>query len=252
MYKIKLPNFEGPFDLLLYFIKKDEINIYDIPIAKITDEFLKYIKVMQFIDLELAGEFLEMAATLIYIKLQMLLPQNQLAANGEVEDPRTQLVQRLIEYKQFKDAASELSNIAQTQKYVYYRNYFDNSINQIIPEEVEYKNATFFNLVNALKMALERNKKQDTPHLIGLLPVTIEEKILYITNLLKRLKRISFVKMVSNELVINIVVTFLAILELIKSNKIFIEQDALFEDIIISEYPKDLVKEEVLSFSNTN
>ena len=96
MYKISLPNFEGPFDLLLYFIKRDEINIYDIPIAKITEEFLSYIRLMQYFDLELAGEFIYMASTLIYIKTQMLLPKGDVEIGDEIEDPRTQLVERLI------------------------------------------------------------------------------------------------------------------------------------------------------------
>jgi len=86
MYKIRLPNFEGPFDLLLFFIKRDELNIYDIPIARITEEFLKYIRVMQYFDLELAGEFLLMASTLMYIKSQMLLPRPVSEEDGEIEE----------------------------------------------------------------------------------------------------------------------------------------------------------------------
>ena len=99
MYKIKLPVFEGPFDLLLYFIKRDELNIYDIPISKITEEFLEYIRIIKLMDLDLAGEFIVMASTLMQIKSQMLLPRLQ-DSNGEtIDDPRTELVQKLIEYK---------------------------------------------------------------------------------------------------------------------------------------------------------
>ncbi|MCL5991067.1 MAG: segregation/condensation protein A, partial [Bacteroidetes bacterium] len=117
MYKLKLPNFEGPFDLLLYFIKKDEINIYDIPIARITEEFLKYIRLMSLFDLELAGEFLVMAANLMYIKSQLLLPRESSGDGVDIEDPRTLLVQRLIEYKQIKEAARDLSMMAEDSRY---------------------------------------------------------------------------------------------------------------------------------------
>ncbi|MFP4528160.1 MAG: segregation and condensation protein A, partial [Candidatus Kapaibacterium sp.] len=125
MYNIKLPNFEGPFDLLLYFIKRDEINIYDIPIARITEEFLNYIRLMKIFDLELAGEFVLMAANLMYIKTQMLLPRYKDEEGEEIEDPRTQLVQRLLEYKQFKEASGEMAEMAEEQRYVYYREVFE-------------------------------------------------------------------------------------------------------------------------------
>ena len=109
-YTIQLPNFEGPLDLLLYFIRRDELNIYDIPIAKITGDFLDYVRLMEMFDLELAGEFMVMAASLMQIKALMLLPREKVNAEGEVEeiDPRAELLQRLLIYKQFKDAAGDL------------------------------------------------------------------------------------------------------------------------------------------------
>src|SRR3989338_5253833 len=115
-YKVKLEVFEGPLDLLLYLIKKEEIDIYDIPIAKITDQYLEYLELMKLLDLTIAGEFLVMAATLMHIKSRMLLPPDQLEEAGEEEaDPRTELVRRLLEYRKFKEAAQDLSQMESHQ-----------------------------------------------------------------------------------------------------------------------------------------
>src|SRR3989338_5700275 len=102
-YKVKLDVFEGPLDLLLYLIKKEELDIYDIPIAKITDQYLEYLEFMKLLDLNIAGEFLVMAATLMHIKSRMLLPPDQMEAEEEEKDPRAELVKRLLEYRKFKE-----------------------------------------------------------------------------------------------------------------------------------------------------
>ena len=116
-YKVQLPVFEGPLDLLLYLIKKDEINIYDIPIAKITQQYLEYLEVMKLLDLEIAGEFILMAATLMHIKSKMLLPaEAKDEETPEEADPREELVKKLIEYKKFKEAASSLNEMRLRQK----------------------------------------------------------------------------------------------------------------------------------------
>ncbi|MBU0549382.1 MAG: segregation/condensation protein A, partial [Candidatus Omnitrophica bacterium] len=108
-YKIKLDIFEGPLDLLLYFVKKDHLNIYDIPISKVTEQYLAYLELMRLLDLNIAGEFLVMAATLMQIKSRMLLPRDEGAQQEEEEmDPREELVQRLLEYQRFKEIATEL------------------------------------------------------------------------------------------------------------------------------------------------
>src|SRR5262245_5459477 len=107
-YKVKLEVFEGPLDLLLYLIKKEEVSIYDIPIARITEQYLDYVRAMQELDIGVAGEFLVMAATLIHIKTQMLLPRDPDALEGESEDPRNELVYQLLEHQKFKGAANVL------------------------------------------------------------------------------------------------------------------------------------------------
>ncbi len=133
MYTIRLTNFEGPLDLLLFFIKRDELNIYDIPISRITKDFLDYTRLIQLFDLELAGDFLVMASTLVQIKTLMLLPSSETInpETGEEEDPRALLIERLLAYKQFKEAASELAVRAEEQKYVYYRQFFDGDANLV-------------------------------------------------------------------------------------------------------------------------
>ncbi|MFM8179210.1 MAG: segregation and condensation protein A, partial [Candidatus Kapaibacterium sp.] len=122
-YTVKLPNFEGPLDLLLFFIKRDELDIYDIPIGKITREFLEYIRLMQLFDLELAGEFLVMASSLMQIKVRMLLPKEVDEKGEEVpgDDPRAELVQQLLQYSQYKEVSREFSEREEAQRYVYYR-----------------------------------------------------------------------------------------------------------------------------------
>ncbi|MGA2298544.1 MAG: segregation/condensation protein A [FCB group bacterium] len=235
MYKISLPDFEGPFDLLLYFIKRDEINIYDIPISKITEEFLKYIRLIQLFDLELAGEFVVMAATLMYIKTQMLLPRDENLQDGESEDPRTQLVQRLIEYKQFKEAANDLGVLAEENRYIYYKKlFYDEQLISSDPNGIIYKNATFFDLLKAFKNALNKNMEKGFQHVVKLIPITLIEKKNQILERLKSKKRIGFFAFIHGENNQNIVVTFLAILELLKERQISIRQTEIFDDIIIS------------------
>ena len=111
MYNVKLENFTGPLDLLLYFIRRDEIDVYDIPIARITAEYMETLEIMQTLNLNVAGEFILMAATLMRIKAKMLLPKPLLGDEDEVEDPRAELIQQLLEYQRFKDMALSLIHI---------------------------------------------------------------------------------------------------------------------------------------------
>ncbi|MBX3043412.1 MAG: segregation/condensation protein A [Candidatus Kapabacteria bacterium] len=235
MYKIKLPNFEGPFDLLLYFIKRDELNIYDIPISEITEEFLKYIKIMQYFDLELAGEFILMASTLMYIKAQMLLPRPKGDDDTEIEDPRTGLVRKLLEYKLYKDAASDLAERYEENKYVFYRNLFD-SDKATLENSASYKNANLFDLLSAFSNVMQRAETKEPEHHVTLENITVEDKINAIFLLLSSKKRISFYEFTRNTSRMHLIVTLLAILELMKYRKIWIHQDDNFDDIIIMDY----------------
>lgn len=233
LYKIRLPNFEGPFDLLLYFIKRDEINIYDIPIAKITQEFLNYIKLMQYFDLELAGEFILMASNLMYVKAQMLLPRPKSEDADDIEDPRNLLVERLLEYKQIKEGSAEIKTLEENERYRYYRELFNADL-RLVDDTENYKNTNLFGLLKAFKKALERNNIEEVDHHINFEPVTIEEKTELILNKLRIKPRLSFFE-ITNELTRrDLVVTFLAILEMIKNKKIIIIQKDNFADILIS------------------
>ncbi len=233
MYKLILPNFEGPFDLLLYFIKRDELNIYDIPIAKITSEFLNYIRLMKYFDLELAGEFILMASTLIYIKAQMLIPRPGVGDDGELEDPRMKLIQPLLEYKQMKEAANNLHLLSEDQKYTYYRTLFNAEQEQFALDN-NFKNATLFDLLRAFKKATERTKVEEQQHIVELVPITIEEKVSFILDSLAKKSRISFFEITLKLNRQHIVVTFLALLEMMKLQKVFIHQENSFDDIFIS------------------
>lgn len=236
MYKIQLPNFEGPFDLLLYFIKRDELNIYDIPISNITNEFLQYVKIMKILDLELAGEFIVMASTLMYIKGKMLLPQ-EVDENGEViEDPRRELVQQLLEYKQIKEASWELSEMEENNRYNYYRNKFE--IEQKEANENEsYKNATLFDLLNAFQKTLEAKKSDLIRHNVEMFTYSIEELSEFVMKELTIKSRLKFSDIIKVNDKLHIVVTFLSLLNLMKSEKILINQDDTFSEIIITKRP---------------
>jgi segregation and condensation protein A len=233
LYKIRLPNFEGPFDLLLYFIKRDEINIYDIPIAKITQEFLNYIKLMQYFDLELAGEFILMASNLMYIKAQMLLPRPKDEDGDEIEDPRNLLVERLLEYKQIKEGATEIRNLEESERYRYYRDIFQADL-RLVDDTENYKNTNLFDLLKAFKKAIERNNYQEVEHHVNFEPITIEEKSEFIMEKLRTKPKLSFFEITDNMGRQHIVVTFLAILDMIKNKKIVIIQKDNFADIFIT------------------
>ncbi len=239
MYKLKLPNFEGPFDLLLYFIKRDELNIYDIPIARITVEFLKYIRVMKYFDLELAGEFIVMAATLMYIKTQMLLPRDEADEASEAEDPRTQLVQRLLEYKKFKEAAYNLQEFEDSQKYIHYRKMFDSDQKMVEDNSQNtYANANLFDLLKAFRKVMDKKDIIEEPqHIVNLFPVTVEEKSKEMLDFLNKKKRIVFSQYIANSSKPIIVITFLTILDLIRKKLIFCQQEEAFDDIVISQMP---------------
>jgi segregation and condensation protein A len=246
MYSVKLENFEGPLDLLLFFIKRDELDIYDIPIAAITGEFLEYVQVLEMLDLELAGEFVVMASTLVSIKAQMLLPREPTGVPGEPleeEDPRAELVRKLLEYKRYKEAAESLSISSENQRYVLYRQLFEG-------EEIHaaadgsYRNATLIDLLRALKRAIERAEDEPTPHVVQRFPITVEEKSEEIVHLLRTRPYVQFFELITGRTRMHIVVTFLALLELTKNAMIRVRQDDRFDDIVIVQRGTDDASEQ--------
>ncbi len=234
MYTIKLQDFEGPLDLLLFFIKRDELDIYDIPIARITKEFLDYLHYMQELDLEIAGEFLVMAAELMQIKAKMLLPPEHNDEEEEI-DPRTSLVQRLVEYKRFKEMALEMKQLEEQQLKVFYRGYYNADSYTVEEETAEdlIRDVTFFDLIASFKYAMERMPKRSVHEIIRI-NVTIEEQIAYLEQYFQRRSEATFYEIVKDFVEkIRIVVTFLALLECIRMKKVIVRQKEPFGDVSI-------------------
>ena len=233
-YKIKLEIFEGPFDLLLFLIKKNEVDIYDIPIHEITEQFLEYIELMKILDLEIAGEFIEMVALLMNIKARMLLPKPVGISDEDYEDPRTELVERLIEYKRFKDAASEISVYESNRRKLFSRKSFEKYFVKKEISTKEYLNdVSLFDLLLALKKALD-NMPKITEHQVTRIDVTIEQQTEYILKKFTSSKAILFSELIQKmkEKII-IIVTFMALLDLINKKQLKVKQSGNFDDIRI-------------------
>lgn len=233
MYTIKLQEFEGPLDLLLFFIRRDELDIYNIPISRITKEFLDYVHYLKSLDLEVAGDFLVMAAELMQIKVKMLLPPE--AGEEEEMDPCADLVKRLVEYKRFKEAALEMSVKEDEQRKIYSRGYYeaDPRITMEEEEDASLRDVSLFDLISSFKFAIERMPKKFI-HEIVRLNVTIDEQIEYILDYFSRRSEATFYELVKDmEEKIRIVVTFIALLELIRSKRVVVRQAEPFGEVSI-------------------
>ncbi|HUX61411.1 MAG TPA: segregation/condensation protein A [Ignavibacteriaceae bacterium] len=233
MYKIKLDQFEGPLDLLLFFIKRDELNIYDIPISKITKEFLDYVNLIQMLDLELAGDFILMASTLMHIKVRLLLPR-EIDEKGEEIDPRSELIQALLEYKKYKEMSEELSFFETSQRKINYRGNYS-ADEKIAPPDYEIllKNVTIFDLAKAIKKVLD-GVKPEVFHEIKKINISIEEQISFIMNNLEKQTELHFLSLINDmREKIRIVITFVALLELTKMGMIGIKESPNFNDFVL-------------------
>jgi len=233
MYKIKLDTFEGPLDLLLFFIKRDELDIYDIPISSITKEFLEYVNLIKMLDLEVAGDFILMASTLMHIKARMLLPR-EIDEKGEEIDPRAELVKALLEYKRYKEMSEELSFFESNQRMLKYRGNFSSDLKEA-PHEYEtlLKNVSIYDLAKAFKKAIDQVKEVPV-HAIKMEKVSIDEQMDFIFGMLNDKGEIEFLIMIKDLTEkIRIVVTFIALLELVKSGMIGIKESQNINDFII-------------------
>jgi segregation and condensation protein A len=226
-YRVKLEIFEGPLDLLLYLIRKDEIDIYDIPIAHITEQYLAYLELMQELDIAVAGDFLVVASTLIYIKSKMLLPPDPKAEGEEdlSEDPRAELIERLLEYQKFKSAAQMLYSRGEIETACYTRG----------PLETDSSNpevsATVLDLLRVFREVLKRAEAQIEME-IARDEVTIAEKLAQIHALLDQYEQINVREIFEmSRSKRELIITFLALLELVKEWRIYLIQRELFGDI---------------------
>ncbi len=232
MHKVEIDQFQGPLDLLLYFIRRDEIDINDIPIAKITAEYLQIVEDMKSMNLSVAGEFILMAATLMRIKSKMLLPRPDLDDLGEPIDPRTELVQQLIEYKKYKDIADNLSEKWEALSYQHER-----SLTQSIDdteEEINYlKEISVFELAKHFKEVMDR-APEINPYEVDLNTLDLSDKKQFILSSFDGRGILSFEHLLKScKSKLEVVMTFIALLDLVQQFKIAVFQSSLFEDIEI-------------------
>jgi segregation and condensation protein A len=233
-YQVRIENFEGPLDLLLHLIKKNEINIYDIPIAMIAQQYLSYIEAMKDLNLTVAGEFLVMAATLLQIKSKMLLPVEESAEDDEDgPDPREELVRRLLEYKTFKEAARQLDTQERMWREIYSRPIAP-SEDVAQSDETLLDNIGLFDLVDALQEILNRNPGKK---LLEIIPdnLTVRDRMNVLLEALEGQESIGFEALFEascHRLVI--IVTFLALLELIRLRTVRVYQVENFGPILVS------------------
>ena len=250
----KLESFEGPLDLLLHLIEKNKVNIYDIPIAMITDQYLEYVKHMEEESLDVVSEFLVMAATWIDIKARMLLPK-EVNEEGEEEDPRAELVERLLEYKTYKYMSLELKDMELDAEKIFYKS-------PTIPKEVEkyeqpvdldklLDGVTLAKLQQIFQSVMKRQKDKIDPvrSTFGTIkkePVSLEQKIASVMGYARKHRKFSFRGMLTKQKDrTEVVVTFLALLELMKVGKIHLTQENLFDDMMIETLEEEGAEEEL-------
>jgi segregation and condensation protein A len=241
-YQVKIDTFEGPLDLLLHLINRLEIDIYDIPMSEITDQYLNYIKTMKELHLDVASEYLVMAATLLAIKSKMLLPKHEeiiveddMDMNYE-EDPRDELVERLIEYRKYKEAAEDLKSLEEERNLMFSKPPSDLSeLSKDIQVERVELNVTIYDMLGALQKMMRRKKLQKPlATKIARQEISIEKRMEEILVELKSFKgRKSFYELFPIPQKEHIVVSFLAILELMKRQEIHIEQEKNFAEIFV-------------------
>jgi segregation and condensation protein A len=225
--EVKLEKFEGPLDLLLHLIQRDEIDIYDIPIAHITQQFLHTLEMMRLLDLEVSGEFLVTAATLMRIKARMLLPTPE-PGEEEEHDPREELVQRLLEYRQYKEAADSLRGREEKRRLVFERGR--------TPDEADagplpLAPVSLFSLLDALDRVLSRLPERSILEMTGE-AYDVEDKMGFLLTRARRAGRLSFTLLLEEcRSRLEIIVTFLALLELLKMSRLRAEQDSPFGEI---------------------
>ncbi len=224
-YTIKLPQFEGPFDLLLFFIERDELDIHDIPISKITDEFLDYIRQMESLNIDLASEFILVAATLMRIKAKMLIPRKPVDEEGNEIDPREELVQRLLEYKRYKSVLDELRVFEENRAFRNIRGNTPKELTQIATKalvDIELESFDLYKLMRAFQRVLQRmddNKK--TVHHVYTYKHTVQGQQIYLLSRVKKGVKTDFKSIFAKaENRIHAIVTFLALLELLNMQKI--------------------------------
>ena len=231
-YQVKLENFEGPMDLLLYFIRRDELDIYDIPIGQITKDFVDMIEEWKRLNMLIAGEFIVMAATLMRVKAKMMIPRPELDDEGVIIDPRTELMQQLIDYKRFRDAAEMLDSIAGERSHVVPRQ-FEQDIKVLDGDEIGtlLRDVTLYDLARVFKEAME-NRPVMSQFELNREPIKLEQQKEFLFKYFDGDGRLKFSTLLKNlKTRLEIIVTFLAILDLVREGTCTLEQNDVFDDI---------------------
>ena len=247
IYSVKLEGFEGPLDLLLHLIQKEEMDIYDIQFAQIADRYLEYVNLMEQLDLDVASEFLVMAATLLHIKSQSILPQLTPDAEYTIGD-QEQLVKQLLEYKQFKEAAQVLDGYAEQQTLIYSRS---PKLHEDLDDARAFEiRATLFDLLTAFKGVNDRAaevEQEESYETVEEETITVEDKIAFIDRQLESENQLLFDDLFPlSSTKTDRIVTFLAILELIRIGKIVTVQTDHFESIYIVKHEDEVSDQEIL------
>ncbi|UUI05557.1 segregation/condensation protein A [Oceanobacillus jeddahense] len=238
-YEVKLEKFEGPLDLLLHLINQYEIDIYDIPVAQITQQYMDYIHTMQHLELNIASEYLVMASTLLAIKSQMLLPKQEFEEEemdeAYMEDPREELMQRLIEYRKYKEAAEALKEKEAKEQQVYTRSPVVFDFKDVPVENVNAGNASIFDMIDALKKMMQRNQwKEPQDTVIERTDIPIEKRMDEVLEQVKSSKNgVAFHTLFPVPTKSYIVTTFVAILELMKKREVYAMQEKHFEELFV-------------------
>lgn len=237
-FEINLPQFEGPFDLLLFFIERDELNIHDIPIAKITQDFLDYIQQMTALNVELASEFIFVAATLMRIKAKTLLPSNKADEEYEI-DPKEDLIQKLIIYKQFKDICEELRTLEEKRNKMEKRKYIHQDLDRAAETreyQEELQSFDLYKLMHVYERLMKNyhGRSQEVKHQVVQYPYTIEEQKQVLADLLLVNEKIDFQTLLkSSENKVHFVYNFLAILEMLQQQLVDIQIQSGYNNFLV-------------------
>ena len=248
-YQIKLPQFEGPFDLLLFFIERDELDIYNIPITRITNEFLEYIKKSETLNIELSSEFILFISTLMRIKAKMLLPRKELDPQGNEIDPRQELIDKILEYKRFKEASLKMSEMEAERLLMMKRGNIHEELSKIgeeAGEGTEIQAVTLFKLMKAFEKVAQRlhEKRHQPVHTVISYNYTMEGSRKYMQNLVKTERSLAFEKIFAIcEDRIHAIFLFLNMLELIQAKYMTIITGEGINNFII-EYNEEYKEEE--------
>lgn len=253
-YQIKLEHFEGPFDLLLFFIERDELDIYNIPISKITKDFLDHIHRQDKLNIELSSEFILFVSTLMRIKAKMLLPRKELDAEGNEVDPRQELVDKIIEYKKYKEAAVQMAEMEALRMLMMKRGNLQRDLMQVgeeAAEGTEIQTVTLFRLMKAFEKVMKRvQERQNKPmHTVIRYNYTMEDSRAFMMNIVQEQKNVSFEKVFEQcDNRIHAIFLFLSLLELVQQSYMMILSGTGRNNFIIEWNEKRLADETAQAF----